>query len=370
MPSLITKRGKKIWKAGVMVNGQKSSKLFPDSSKQAYRNAILWEKEEREKLKNEQTAMDCLTMLDWAEEYLDYAKDNWVKKTYDEKKGALARLFKTVDAHLILDIMTPSLSMKHLMKEAKTRGGNAANKDRKNLSAGWEWGRKYINGFPQEALNPFKTVNKFPEKRNPRYVPPEEDFWKAYHQAKGQDQVMLLAYLHLAARRKEVFNLTWEDVDFVNNQIRIWTQKREDGTKEFDWLPMTSELRNSLIKWRQKRPIKDTSSVFICLDKEPFCEPYYGKPFKERRHFMGRLCQRAGVKPFGFHGIRHLTASILYHKGYDVSVIQAILRHKSPTTTNRYLRKLGLESTREALEKGLAGPGTIIPFKPKRAAEG
>ena len=39
--------------------------------------------------------------------------------------------------------------------------------------------------------------------------------------------------------------------------------------------------------------------------------------------------------------------------GQPVSVIQAILRHKSPTTTSIYLHKLGLEETRGALE-GLA----------------
>jgi len=110
--------------------------------------------------------------------------------------------------------------------------------------------------------------------------------------------------------------------------------------------------------------------IFVCLNKENFCEAYFGKPFKVRQHFMGKLCKRSGVKPFGFHGIRHLTASILYHKGYGVSVIQSILRHKSPTTTNRYLRKLGLEATREALEKGLARPGTIVPFKTRRVSEG
>ena len=82
---------------------------------------------------------------------------------------------------------------------------------------------------------------------------------------------------------------------------------------------------------------------------------------------MKKLCKRAGVKIFGFHASRHLPASILYHEGYDVSVIQSILRHKSPTTTNRYLKSLGLEATRDALEKGLSGPGTVIPFKTKRA---
>ncbi len=369
MPSLITKRGKKRWRATVMVNGQREDKLFPDSSMKTKREAVLWEKEVKERLEKEETVMDCLTLFDWAQEYLDYSKSNFSLKTYKEKKGAFTRFFKFMDAHSGLDIMTPGTAMKYLMKQSNSRSGNAANKDRKNLAAGWEWGRKYINGFPQDVLNPFKAVDKFSEKRSPRYVPPEEDFWKIYHKAKGQDQVMLLTYLHLAARRKEVFNLTWEDVDFGNSQVRIWTSKRKGGTKEFDWLPMTSELRKVLMDWWQERPIKESPYVFVCLNREHFCELYYGKPFKNRQHFMKKLCVKSGIKSFGFHAIRHLTASILYHKGYDVSVIQSILRHKSPTTTNRYLKRLGLEATREALEKGLSGPGTIIPFKSQRAME-
>ncbi len=74
-----------------------------------------------------------------------------------------------------------------------------------------------------------------------------------------------------------------------------------------------------------------------------------------------------------------MTATILYKMGQPVSVIQAILRHKSPTTTAIYLHKLGLEETRGALE-GLAarfadkqdpmpgngfgnGSGRVLPFK-------
>lgn len=356
MPSLITKRGKKRWRATIMVNGERKDQLFPDNSKESFRAAVLWENSEKERLTKEQTAMDCLTLFDWAEEYLDYSQSSFAATTYQEKKSAFAGLFKNLDADLRLDKVTPGMIMKHLMQQANKRSGNAANKDRKNLSAGWEWGRKYISEFPQDILNPFKAVDKFPEKRSPRYVPPENDFWKIYRIAKGQDQVMLLTFLHLAARRKEVFNLTWEDIDFDQSQIRVWTSKRRGGTKEFDWLPMTSELKKILKRWWQERPIKESANVFLCLNIENFCESYFGKPYKNRQHFMKKLCKRAGVKPFGFHAIRHLTASILYHKGYDVSVIQSILRHKSPTTTNRYLKSLGLEATRDALEKGLSGP--------------
>ena len=62
------------------------------------------------------------------------------------------------------------------------------------------------------------------------------------------------------------------------------------------------------------------------------------------------MCNKAGVKHFGFHAIRHLSASILHKLGYAVAAIQPILRHKSPRTTELYLRSIGIEGVREALE--------------------
>ena len=263
---------------------------------------------------------------------------------------------------MIVNELTPALVLVYFRKQAKSRSGYAANKDRKDLSAGWNWACKYLDGFPQDIINPIRAVDKFPEERKPRYVPPEEDFWEIYDVAEGQDQIMLLTYLHTAGRRTEIFNLTWEDVDFGENRIRLWTNKREKGNREFDWLPMTQDLRQDLLKWWEERPVKDASHVFVCLEENAFCTDFYGKPFTYRQHFMGRLCEKAGVKPFGYHAIRHLTASILYHKGYNVSVIQAILRHRNPTTTNRYLKTLGLGKMREALDDGLKGPAEILPF--------
>jgi integrase len=177
---------------------------------------------------------------------------------------------------------------------------------------------------------------------------------------------MLTSFLHLAGRRNEIFGLKLVDLDFPNSKVRLWTRKQENGNLEEDWLPMTKELKAVLLKWLEIRMgIKgiDPKHVFICFDKTPFCDQYFGKPFKKRQHFMKRLCEKAKVKPFGFHAIRHLTATILYHKGYKVSHIQAVLRHKSAQTTERYLKSLGLEFVREVLDEGLKGPAEIILFK-------
>jgi integrase len=114
------------------------------------------------------------------------------------------------------------------LKQTKERSGYAANKDRKNLGTAWRWGFDNMEGWPK-GVNPFLSVKKFPEERQPRYVPTEEDFWKVYDQAAGQDQVMLLTFLHLAARRSEVFRIKWSDVDFTESKICLWTKKREGG---------------------------------------------------------------------------------------------------------------------------------------------
>ncbi len=77
-------------------------------------------------------------------------------------------------------------------------------------------------------------------------------------------------------------------------------------------------------------PTGDKEHVFVCLDETPFSEKYYGKPFTVRQHFVRRLCERAKVNHFGFHWARHLTASILYSKGYSLAHIQAVLRQQEP----------------------------------------
>jgi integrase len=226
---------------------------------------------------------------------------------------------------MLVSEMGPRLALKYLQKQTEERSGYAANKERKNLLAAWNWGIKYLV-FP--APNPF-LVDKFPEQRHNRYVSPEDDFWKVYDVVEGQDKVMLLAYLQLAARRSELFRLRWEDVDFAKGEIRLTTRKRLGGSLEEDWLPMLDELHNALLRHRQ-----------INKSEWVFPDPKTGAPYLYRQHWMKRLCASVGVRHFGLHAIRHLTASILANEGVPVIVIQGILRHKNSNTTQRYLHRL------------------------------
>ena len=147
-----------------------------------------------------------------------------------------------------------------------------------------------------------------------------------------------------------------ENLDFENKTALVWACKREGGDSEFDRVPMTDTLTTALKDWLKERPV-ESEFVFTNLGEEKFSLVHYGKPFINRQHFLGKLCEKAEVRVFSYHAIRHLSASILYNSGATVSTVQAILRHKSLATTTRYLHSLSLRQAREALDSVMNGRG-------------
>lgn len=317
-----------LWKAHIMTNGKRLTKRFNTK-----REALAWEADVKSGKFEQKINTVCLA--EWATAYLDFAKTKFGIKTYKEKTAVFKLFFQFVSPNLSVEDLTSRMVLDFIIKQKEQRSGYAANKDRKNLVAAWSWGIKYL-GF--SAQNPC-SVDKMAEVRQPRYVPFEADFWAVYDVCEENDKVLLLSFLHTAARRGELFRLTWADVDFTNGTIRLATKKRLDGTMEYDILPMTDELSAVL-----HRHCAKSKSFCVFVGKK-------GNGYVERGGFMRDACKRAGVKHFGFHAIRHLTATTLYHSGCDVATIQAILRHKSPNTTERYLKTLGLEKVKKALDK-------------------
>jgi integrase len=91
-----------------------------------------------------------------------------------------------------------------------------------------------------------------------------------------------------------------------------------------------------------------------------FTNPKSGTCYDYRDKFLDTLCRRAGVPEFGYHALRHHTASLLAERGAPLTDIQKILGHQRPTTTDNYLQSLG-ESVRSAmglLEEGATESAT------------
>ncbi len=329
MPHFNAQRGK--WMAQIVVNSQKLRRQFETKAE-----ARRWEIEKKDELdKAAPVAPLCLTLRAWADAYLAFSAEKHSLKTVKEKKFVFRTLFASISPETAAADLHKGAALAHFAAQARERSGYAANKDRKNLVAAWSWAAEYLPGFPPR--NPFLT-SRFAEERCARYVPPEKDFWAVYDQAESdQDQLMLLCFLHLAARKQEIFRLRREDIDLSRKQVRLCTKKRKDGSEHFDWLPMTDRLHKAMSR-----------HLVVLPGPWVFPDPHTGEPYIARQRWLARLCRKAKVKPFGLHGIRHLSASILVSAKVSLLDVQAILRHTNLTTTQRYVHRL--ESVRKAIE--------------------
>ncbi len=188
------------------------------------------------------------------------------------------------------------------------------------------------SGHAYEGFNTVINVERLPEDRKTEYIPPAEDIDKVMMAASGQDRVMLKCYYYTFARRSELFNWTWDDINFEKEWYRLWTKKRLHGDRQVDYFPMPkeSELHKELY-WQWEHRNKNSPYVFT--------NPKNGQKYTIRRRFMYGLCKRAEVQTaFGFKALKKFGPSVLndFHK-VSKKKLQRLLRHKSQATTEIYL---------------------------------
>ncbi len=334
------------YRATKMISGQRKTRVF-----RTRRDAVNWEVAQDSIPSETETNTDC-SLIEWATAYLDYCQKKYSKKTFGEKRLSLRMFCKNHNPDTPAMTITSGMCLKHLTTQAEERSHNAANKDRKNLSSGWNWGVKFMN-LPHH--NPFLDVERFGHDQTPRQVPVPDDLETVLNAAKiidPQGWRILITLLHTAARISEITGMKWDDVDFEGRKLRLFTRKRKGGSLEADWLPMTETLHDILTEQQSEK----TSDTYVFAQTD-------GSRFTTRRHFMAWICKKAKVTPFGFHALRHYTASKLAEAGTPLPMIQAILRHKSVATTARYIRNLNGVVSGQILEDVFA------PKPPQTAAD-
>lgn len=320
----------KQWRAHIMVNGVRVTGMFATKGQ-----AKRFEEQERKRLRNAEKVSPDTDLQTLSYKYLDYIHPRMSQKTYNEKQSLCVRLGKTWGNQPLLSI-TPEMVSDFLLAQAKTRSPNASNKDRKNLLAMWNWGRKFL----AVNHNPLAAIDQLPHARTVQYTPPEEDIAKLIMAADRTEKVFLDCYLQTGARRSEIFRLTWNDINFEAQTITLWSRKNRRGEWEAQTIDMNDELSSGLQWWRKAPENNYKDESFVWIDHHP--GPNQGKPFKVRRKFMRDLCERADIKPFGFHALRRFVASYLADSGkVSIKRIQELLRHKNLATTERYIKRIG-----------------------------
>lgn len=343
MPTLRRDRNN-AWMARVIIRGQQvASRLFPAGKKGGpeWRAAKEWEEQETQRYTSKQKILTAYErLLEWGELYLRHVENHMGQKTFVEKKTVMKSFFSFCRERRITSLYGVSvpLAYEFLCQIEQEKGPKRANVYRKNLLAAWNWGKLFVEQFPQ-LPTPFALVPTFAARCGTRYVPPEEDVVRVLQVATGQDLIMLLTFFFTGARRGEVLKLSWvRDIRLDEGKIRLTDHKGGSGRERERWQTMHPELQKALRWWYEARPCK-VDNVFM----QTHCDSKLGEPFTQRMHFMRRLCKRAGVEPFGFHSIRHKAAAITF-QAIGLNGAQILMGHARATTTDIYVRSSGLYS--------------------------
>ncbi len=170
--------------------------------------------------------------------------------------------------------------------------------------------------------------------------------------------VYALMYL-LGVRVGEVFGLNLKSIDFENNTITVVGKGKKRRS-----LHLRPEMVQVLSEWIAVRKYfcnsDQNNALFISKKGNRLAIRTMEDNFK-------KIVSKAGLKPhfnITCHTMRHSFASHLNDKDIDILVIQGLLGHSSPRSTQAYIHP-SQDKIRQALEKL---PGVI--YMNKLVAEG
>lgn len=320
------------------------------------RVAVLWEANKRQEVNaRPPKEIPMLSFQELATAYLEDIRPRMQLNTVRQKAFVYRSFLAFLGADVPVVIITAKQIGDYLNDRAIKDGNKAANRDLRDLKVLYNWGlRQEI----MEGRNPCNAIQKYPEEPYRAYVPPPEDIDKVRMAATIDERDFLDVVYHLLARKSEVDRLTWEDINFEQLWVRLYTRKRRGGELQEDYLPINDTLYKVLYD-RWKRRDKSTTKVFQFTGKQ-------------LRDMMEKLCERAEVKPFGFHAIRHHVSSILNDSGKaSMKQIQKLLRHRRQSTTENYLHSIegSLRHAARILNGAVAHYGTLEEEEQSKKAQ-
>ena len=148
----------------------------------------------------------------------------------------------------------------------------------------------------------------------------EEEIKKLVNACSEHLKPIVIVALLTGMRRGEVLGLKWRDIDF--NQRVIYLLNTKNGEKRAVY--MDEIVYTTLIGVKRR---EDSPYVFCKKD---------GKPYGNLRRSFANALEKAGIKDFHFHDLRHSYGSQLAMKGYPLQAIQKLMGHKSIRMTQRY----------------------------------
>ena len=316
----VYKRDNGKWYCQFMVKGERIHKLLDGAKNRT--QALELEDAERFKLRQEQNGLKkkeekAYTLNDALILYDKYSKIH--KKDYVHDKSKIASFRGFFKNKNLEDFQAKDIEAYINFLKVKKKYSNATvNRYLAALS-------KMFNIAISNKLilfNPCKDVKKLKENNEKiRYLTPEEEK-RLFEELPERIKPIVITALQTGLRRSNILYLKWDSIDFDFRFIEILKQDNK-GHKSIK-IPMSDTLYEVL------NNIKPTSEYV-------FVNPQTNMPYDNIAKSFKNACERAGIKDFRFHDLRHTVATRLVEKGVDIRTVQEIMAHSSIVTTQRYM---------------------------------
>jgi len=253
-------------------------------------------------------------------QYDEYARTNW--RDYNKQKYFLAALGKHFGDTPLSQITSWQIE-KWKADLRKTLKPNSVNRHitiiKHMFKKGIEWG--------MVKTNPTIGVKRFPEPESKTRFLTEDELERlllACKEQKRQPWLLPLVTLgvHTGMRRGELLGLRWNNVNLDRGLITLQQSK----TLKIKAIPINEAAMEALM-WLDKHRYGD--HVFMYHWQKPI-----GKDNVQKS--MDRVCSKAGIDDFTFHGTRHTFGSHLVMEGVDLVTVSKLMGHTNIKMTMRY----------------------------------
>jgi integrase len=154
-------------------------------------------------------------------------------------------------------------------------------------------------------------------------------------------RTLVLVALNTGIRRGALLKLTWDDLSFETQTIRL---RRETAKSDkLSYIPMNSTVYDTLTKWKTFKEKKGRVEEFLFTGSQ-------GTPLSDIRKSWATVLNEAKITGFRWHDLRHDYASQLVMAGVSILTVKELLTHTNLEQTLRYAH-LAPDQKKSAVDK-------------------
>ncbi|MCZ6590334.1 MAG: site-specific integrase [Alphaproteobacteria bacterium] len=178
----------------------------------------------------------------------------------------------------------------------------------------------------------------------PIEIPSKDEIRRLINTVDGRWRPIIVTAIFTGLRASELRGLTWDNVDFDEQTIRVtqradrWNTIGSPKSKAARrTIPLAPIVLNVLREWRLRCPHGELGLVFPNGRGNIEAQSnVYRRGFVPLMAECG-LCDEEGKPQFTFHTLRHIAASLIIEQGWQPKRVQTVMGHSSMAMTfDRY----------------------------------